>query len=233
MSYRVRQLTPANPPYSEGPEMDAIQDVLSKAFQSDFFTAVITGHDPTGTDTSHVGPFWKSTVIAGLLGGEVYVAETIDEKIIGCAVWFGPGRTMYDTEDQQKLSLGPLMASFNEELQNWWHVEFLPKYDSVVASALGGDDVKRNSWHLQTLGVDPEYHRQHVAKLLIEAVAEKAQVTQSSLCVECETETNVEVYTRLGFEIMPKGGDKNASKAIFTGVKGDNFPMWVMARGPQ
>ncbi|KAJ6484032.1 hypothetical protein C8R45DRAFT_829822 [Mycena sanguinolenta] len=143
-------------------------------------------------NTSHVGPFWKSTVIAGLLGGQVYVAETTgDKKIIGCAVWFGPGHTMYDTEDQQKLSLGPLMASFNEELQSWWHADFLPKYDSVVASALGSEDAKDNAWHLQTLAVDPEYQRRGAAKLLVEHVAEKAKLTQSSLCLECATKTNV------------------------------------------
>ncbi|KAF7376940.1 N-acetyltransferase domain-containing protein [Mycena sanguinolenta] len=210
--------------------MDAVQNVLGNAFKSDFSTAVVTGHDPTDTDTSHVGPFWKSTVIAGLLGGEVYVAETVDGEIVGCAVWFGPGHTMYDTEDQQKRSLGPLMASFNEELQHWWHTDFLPRYDSVVASALGGDDVKHNSWHLQTLGVDPAYQRRGAARLLIETVAEKAKITKSFLCLECSTETNVEVYRRLGFEVMPKG---DASKAMFTGIKGHSYLMWVMAREPQ
>ncbi|KAJ6484016.1 hypothetical protein C8R45DRAFT_999954 [Mycena sanguinolenta] len=229
MAFRVRQLVPAG--LSGGPEMDAIQNVLSNAFTSDLFTAVVTAHDPADTNTSHVGPFWKSTVIAGLLGGQVYVAETTgDKKIIGCAVWFGPGHTMYDTEDQQKLSLGPLMASFNEELTNWWHADFLPKYDSVVASALGGEDAKHNAWHLQTLAVDPEYQRRGVAKLLVEAVAEKAKLTQSSLCLECETETNIEVYRRLGFEVMPKA---DAAETIFTGVKGHSFPLWVMAREPK
>ncbi|KAJ7123610.1 hypothetical protein C8R44DRAFT_539186, partial [Mycena epipterygia] len=94
-------------------------------------------------DTSHIGLFWRTTVVAGLLGGEVYVAETVDtQKIIGCAVWFGPGHTMYDTEDQQKYSLLPLMTSFDGELQNWWH-------------AAVSDGTKHNSWHLQTLAVDP------------------------------------------------------------------------------
>ncbi|KAJ6554280.1 hypothetical protein B0H19DRAFT_948696, partial [Mycena capillaripes] len=98
-------------------------------------------------------------LIAGLLGGEVYVAETADTgKIIGCAVWFGPGHTMYDSEEQTH-SLGPLMASFDKELQAWWLATFLPKYDTFLTSVLG-EGTKHASWHLQTLAVDPAYQRQ-------------------------------------------------------------------------
>jgi hypothetical protein len=67
-------------------------------FLSDLFTAVVTGKRELGGSQELSGPFWKSTVIAGLLGGEVWVAETLTtpKKIVGCAVWFGPGRAMYD-----------------------------------------------------------------------------------------------------------------------------------------
>ncbi|KAJ7667266.1 hypothetical protein B0H17DRAFT_950489, partial [Mycena rosella] len=132
-----------------------------------------------------------STVVAGLLGGEVYVAETLDTgKIVGCAVWFGPGHTMYDSEDQQKYSLGPLMASFSPELRSWWLGTFLSQYDQFVTSTLG-EGKKHNSWHLQTLGVDPEYHRKGAARLLVDTIVRKAASTNTALCVECGTETNV------------------------------------------
>lgn len=36
-------------------------------------------------------------VVAGSLAGEVYVAKTTGtDRIIGAAVWFGPGREMFD-----------------------------------------------------------------------------------------------------------------------------------------
>ncbi|KAJ6602776.1 hypothetical protein DFH09DRAFT_828534, partial [Mycena vulgaris] len=128
-----------------------------------------------------------STVVAGLLGGEVYVAETNDaaKKIIGCAVWFGPGHTLYDTYEQQQHALGPLMASFDANLQKWWSEVFLPKYDTFVDSALGAD-VKHNSSHLQTLGVDPEYRQKGAATLLVNAVVEKASAIGAKMCVEVE-----------------------------------------------
>ncbi|KAJ7272926.1 hypothetical protein C8J57DRAFT_1715252 [Mycena rebaudengoi] len=230
--FRVRKLDrPAldNSDPGSMPEMTGIESALGKAFTGDQLTAVLTGHDPKDPDTSHIGPFWKSSAVAGLLGGEVYVAETNEapHKIIGCTVWFGPGHAMYDTEEQVKYSLEPIMSDFSEELQNWWHVDFIPQYNQFVTSALG-EGTKHNSWHLQALGVDPDYQRQGAAALLVNKVAEKAAPTKTLLCVECSTETNVEVYTKLGFEVMPKG--QRGGEETFTGIKGDSFPLWVMAR---
>jgi len=233
----VRQLhlsDPSNPVST--PEIGEVESVLSRAFTGDLLTAVVTGHDPKDPDISHIGPFWTSTIVAGLLGGEVYVAETVEapHKIVGCAVWFGPGHTMYDTEDQQKYSLGPLMASFNEELQTWWHSAFLPKYDTFVTSVLG-EGTKHNSWHLQTLAVDPAYQRKGAARLLVNTIVDKAKAAASggtqALCVECSTEPNIEVYTKLGFHLVPKdkGGIIEDCKVTYTGVKGDIVPMWVLA----
>ncbi|KAJ6529040.1 hypothetical protein DFH09DRAFT_156384 [Mycena vulgaris] len=59
---------------------------------------------------------FRSTALSGLLGGEVFVAEATDKppKIVGCAVWFRPGRKLYDSEDQRQLALQPLLALFSE-----------------------------------------------------------------------------------------------------------------------
>ncbi|KAJ7893039.1 hypothetical protein B0H13DRAFT_1719531, partial [Mycena leptocephala] len=232
-SFRVRKLDPSTALLTSDPgslpEIGDIETVLSKAFTGDLFTAVVTAHDPKGTETSHIGPFWVSTIVAGLIGGEVYVAETDDaqRKIVGCAVWFGPGHSMYDTQEQQKYVLGPLMASFSEELQHWWSGAFLPQYDSFLTSTLGAG-TKHNSWHLQTLAVDPQYQRQGAATALVNSVAEKARPTGGMLCVETAVETYVEVFTKMGFERMPKGKDLHACKDTFAGIKNDSFPLWVL-----
>ncbi|KAJ7471679.1 hypothetical protein B0H11DRAFT_2039523 [Mycena galericulata] len=234
-AFHVRKLDPATALRASEPgslpEMGAIESVLGKAFAGDVFTAVVTGHDPKADDMSYIGPFWGSTVVAGLLGGEVWVAETgnSEKKIIGCAVWFGPGHTMYDSEDQQKHVLGPLMAGFTDELKHWWLATFLPQYEVVLTSALG-EGTKHNSWHLQTLAVDPEYQRKGAARSLVNAIVEKASQTGSMLCVEVGNETNLEIYGKLGFVIMPKGKARDDSKAVYTGLDGNTFSMWVMAR---
>ena len=64
----------------------------------DVFTATVIGMQKVGSAKELIGPFWKATVLAALLTGEVYVAETLDtQKVVGCAVWFGPDHTMFAT----------------------------------------------------------------------------------------------------------------------------------------
>ncbi|KAJ7238569.1 hypothetical protein B0H12DRAFT_1237821 [Mycena haematopus] len=237
--FHVRKLDPStavdasNP--ASLPEMDAVLDVLTRAFTgesvADIFTAVATGHTVDDPDTSHNRLLNKSMVVAGLLGGEVYVAETTDtRKIVGCAVWFGPGRALYDTPEQRQYALQPLMASFDKELQDWWLNTFIPKYDSFVTSALG-EGTKLAAWHLQTLGVDPAYHRRGVGKLLVNTILEKTRSAQPypALCVEAATETNLKVYTNLGFHLMPRDNTGTDScKVTHTGVKGNITPHWAL-----
>ncbi|KAJ7652389.1 hypothetical protein DFH06DRAFT_1206014 [Mycena polygramma] len=219
------------------PEFHGIESVLTKAFAEDHFTAVVTGQafNAALTDTTRITALWMSTVVAGLLAGEVWIAETNESdtdktQIVGCAVWFGPGHTLYDTEEQQKYSLGPLMAHFDEQLQKWWGGVFLPKYTNFVNVALGPEEnVKHNSWHLQTLGVDPAFRQQGAARLLVDSIAEKGVM----MCAEVDTELHVEIFVRMGFDIMPKGkGGKDECCETYVGVDGESsFRMWVMARG--
>ncbi|KAJ7038956.1 hypothetical protein C8F04DRAFT_1255526 [Mycena alexandri] len=226
-AFSVRKLDPSTAVTASNPgslpEMDAIRGLY---YFLDLFTTVVTGHDPEDPGATHIGPFFGSTVVAALLGGEVYVAETTDtKKIIGCAVWFGPGHTLFDTPEQQQHALGPLMASFNKELQAWWLTTFLPKYDSFLASTLS-EGTKHAAWHLQTLAVDPEYQQKGAGRLLVNAIVDKAAPTKTALCVECSTETNIEVYTKMGFHLMPKDNSgPDSCKATYTGVKGHSVPI--------
>ncbi|CAK5274491.1 unnamed protein product [Mycena citricolor] len=106
-SYKIRKLI--NPFVGDAfnpasvPELPAIRQVLARAFSGAAFVAVATGHDPDDPDTSYVGPFYEASVIAALVGGgEVYIAETdeTEREIVGCAVWFGPGHSIYDSPAQ-------------------------------------------------------------------------------------------------------------------------------------
>jgi GNAT superfamily N-acetyltransferase len=90
--------------------------------------------------------------------------------------------------------------------------QFLPKIDMFVTSALG-PGTRHNSWHLQTLAVDPEYQRKGVATLLINTIADKASLTGTMLCLEAETERNVcAVQLILRFELINLWIDRNLHK---------------------
>ncbi len=68
--------------------------------------------------------------------------------------------------------------------------QFLPQYDAFNDATLG-PGVKHESWHLQTLGVDPAYQRKGAATQLIEVVHRKAAAQGQALVLECEEEFNV------------------------------------------
>ncbi|KAK7013815.1 N-acetyltransferase domain-containing protein [Favolaschia claudopus] len=230
--FRIRKIdpSPASGPseLKNLPEMRDIEKVLVQAFSEDTFAAVVTGHDPQipSTMNERLGAFFMSNVIAGLMGGEVYVAEALDTpEIIGCAVWFGPGRAMFDSEDQQEHALKPFMAALGSELEAWWIDYFLPAYDAFVDSVLG-EGTKLGSWHLQLLGVDPAYHRQGVARLLLETVIKRAPPIP--LVVETPAEIDIEIYTKLGFHLMPKGKDIQSAKSTYIGATGDVTALWVL-----
>ncbi|KAJ7123612.1 hypothetical protein C8R44DRAFT_670203 [Mycena epipterygia] len=232
-NFRVRKVEKPDAIHvSETPELEKIVDVLARAFSTDAFTAIVTGNSPDSPEANPLArPLCRSTAIAGLLGGEVYVAETMDTpaKIVGCALWFRPGRALYDSEDQVQFALKPLLALFNEDLQRWWD-GFIPQYENCVNSALG-EGSELNSWRLQTIAVDPDYQRQRVGTLLVNTVKEQAAATKTPLCVDCSEESNVDVYERLGFELMPKGkGGRDVCRKDFTGLNGDIFRIWVLSR---
>ncbi|KAJ7459409.1 hypothetical protein B0H11DRAFT_170831 [Mycena galericulata] len=227
--FRVRQLVPSTASDPKNiPEIGDVEGVLSRAFTNDLFTAVVTAHDPKDSDTKYIGPFWTSTIVAGLLRGEVWGRDrrhpSQDHRVCRM-VWTRPHHVRY------QYPLTPLMTGFNEELQTWWHSAFLPKYDAFVTSVLG-EGTEHNSWHLQTLPVDPKYQRTGAAKILVNTIIETAAATKTPLCVESSTEANNEVYTKLGFHIMPKDhkGGPDDCKIAYTGVKGDGVPTWVLAR---
>ncbi|KAF9008605.1 hypothetical protein BDZ89DRAFT_1078864 [Hymenopellis radicata] len=207
--------------------LKAAEEALAKAFADDLFTATVNGKKEAGGDTTYVGPFWTTTVLCGLLGGEVYVAETADEekKIVGCAVWFPPKHSMYDTKEEQDFVLGPLMSSFSPELQE-----------------CESPGVKHASWHLQTIGVDPAYQRKGAARQFIDTVHRKAAAQGESLVTECAKEINVRVDNALHFDLVLSKAKVGVVEKptthdyqdTFVGVNGYlEFPMWVLRRGPK
>ncbi|KAJ7894411.1 hypothetical protein B0H14DRAFT_2559195 [Mycena olivaceomarginata] len=187
------------------PDLGVIVDILFRAFSTDPFTAIVTGHQPYCTEPNPlVKILCRSSAVPGLLGGEVYVAEISDPKpeIVG---------------DQVQLTLQPLIASFSNELKQWWN-DFLPSYIKHTNIALGeGEELA--SWCLQKIAVNPKYQRKGVTTLLAGAGIKKAAITKTPLWVDCSEETNVEVYQRLGFELMPKRkGDLHGCRRDFTAI---------------
>ncbi|KAF8237728.1 hypothetical protein L208DRAFT_1375528 [Tricholoma matsutake] len=243
-TFRVRQIVASKEDKEsllklEGiPEISDIENILAAAFDEDVFTATVIGMEQVGSSRELIGPFWKSTVIAGLLAGEVYVAETPDtQKIVGCTVWFGPNHIMYGTKEEQEMVLGPLLGMLGKSVSDWWMTEFLPGYGRFTETAFG-QGKKHASWHLQTLAVHPDHQRRGAAKQLVEIITKKAASDKSMMVVECGTDINTEIYKRLGFKIMHEGtpitdlGMKDDYAETFKGIHALQCKLWAMGRNP-
>ncbi|KAH8809634.1 hypothetical protein DL96DRAFT_1821881 [Flagelloscypha sp. PMI_526] len=131
---------------------------------------------------------------AAFLDGEVWVAKAHeDHRIIGVAVWFGPGQKFIkkfgagsyhdhsadlSSVMNKKNAVGGIYFSADcpTRLANGGHI-----YDKGVDAILG-TDVRLNNWHLQLLGVHPNYQRKGVGTSLCEYIEAKAR-TQGVLTV--------------------------------------------------
>ncbi len=113
------------------------------------------------------------------------------------------------------------MGSFSDELGEWWEKQvwslcrykhraymwrqFLPQYDAMNDATLG-PGVKHESWHLQTLGMDPAYQRKGAATQLIETVYRKAAAQGQALVLECSEDFNVIGSLEDEYESMSSNG---------------------------
>ncbi|KAH8810456.1 hypothetical protein DL96DRAFT_1627241 [Flagelloscypha sp. PMI_526] len=111
---------------------------------------------------------------AGLLDGELWVAKTQEgNRIVGVAIWFGPGQLAIRTAEQkERCGWNTFLSKLSDKSRNWW-IYFMDSYEKAL-DAVHGPDVHLNNWHLQLLGVHPNYHRNGIAKKLCEHVEFKA-----------------------------------------------------------
>ncbi|KAH6911663.1 hypothetical protein BKA70DRAFT_1268269 [Coprinopsis sp. MPI-PUGE-AT-0042] len=183
-----------------GQDLLKASTTLALAFQNDQFTKVITGHN-----AEDYRRFLSSTLTASLLcGGEVYFAETRDQKVIGVAAWFGPGHSLRieSGPDRSGQGAGIYTGQFEPGLQNWWDTEFVPKRERLSNTRLG-EGVKLNNWNLQIIATRPDYQRRGVARSLVDFVEHKAVSGghPSKLVMETCFPVQVGIFKRLGWTV--------------------------------
>nr|GAT45332.1 predicted protein [Mycena chlorophos] len=227
---------PANPARTL-PEYASILSLLTRALDGDEFMAAASGRVVGDRDRSFYELFLMAPIVAQVLGGEIYIAETQDKRIVGISGWFGPGHSLCESEEEIKYALAPFMRSLSIEMQDWWQESFLPEWDRWFESALGSG-VKHNSWHLLTLAVDPDFQRRGIGRMLVDVVAEQARPHRTPLCVETTVERNLPFYENLGFKLLPRRPgrrtvDKETSRHVFVGIAEPEreLSMWLLVRG--
>ncbi|KAH8106608.1 hypothetical protein DFH11DRAFT_1732688 [Phellopilus nigrolimitatus] len=207
-------------------DVEAATTVLTDAFKDDTFTNfLINGHKSLLADLQ------RAQVKAALIGGEVYVAETEADGIIGVAVWFGPGTELLGSEGQAEAGFNQFMAdlgSKDPDMPAWWMGYFMPTYDVFMSERLGDPKYKYTGWHLQLFGVLLHYRRRGVGTALIRRTEEEGRKNPGTkskhLTVKTETEGACAFYKSVGF--VEKGETVIESEKKLN----DTVPMWCFAK---
>lgn len=176
-------------------EIERMVDVLDAAFGFNYF-----GHSLPGKDIERSRGMLRSHITAALVdpGGELYVAKTGNE-VVGVATWHGPGSGYLSTAEQRAAGWDQMFAKLDQAQQEWWGY-FLPLYDEYTTGALG-EGTKLASFHLQVLGVHPDYQRQGIGSSLVKTGEDKAKAQGVCSCIETILDVAVPFYRACGYEI--------------------------------
>ncbi|TCD66339.1 hypothetical protein EIP91_001443 [Steccherinum ochraceum] len=177
-------------------ELEATAQVAVAAFHGDEFTKCCLGGN---WDLSPAEQ--RALINAQQIGGENWVACDGD-KIVAFAGWYGPGRTLFDSPEQEAAGWNEFVEQMPARLHAWWMDEFLPQYDATVDEALG-QGIKQSIWHLQLLATHPDYQRRGIGEALVKHKERLiAQAGDCSLmCLESEDFKNCELYKKWGWDV--------------------------------
>ncbi len=99
----------------------------------------------------------------------------------------------------------------------WRFLKLGPAFDAARAKHMGD----RPHWYLHLLGVRPEAQGKGLSRAVLRPMFDAADRERAPIFLETATETNVTIYTRMGFELLG-----------FTELPG-GIPNWEMAREPR
>ncbi|TEB29741.1 hypothetical protein FA13DRAFT_1815143 [Coprinellus micaceus] len=192
-------------------DIDRVTRSMMTVFQDDpsDITGVLVGGDLS---------LWplqiRSTVASAAIAGIVHIAyaspqpqasrnpsaRADPEEILGVALSFGPGQGLNVTEEQKVAGWNAFLQAVPEGARSWWVDYYGPLRSTGAKESFGNDYVDR-ALKLSLFGVLPSYRGMGVGKALFLAVEAEAKARKCSIVLQTETELNVKIYTRLGFEV--------------------------------
>jgi ribosomal protein S18 acetylase RimI-like enzyme len=125
--------------------------------------------------------------------GEVYASSG---KLEGVSAWLPPGKAPFG--GLQIIRTVPLSVLFRFGRQGASRMWAYGRYVDNLHRKL----VPYPHWYLQIIGVDPAYHGQRFSSQLIRPMLERINREHLSCFLETNTEKNVAIYRRFGFEVV-------------------------------
>lgn len=144
--------------------------------------------------------------------GEAYATS---EKLEGVAGWLPPGKAPFGS--WQMIRSVPLSVLFRFGRQGAGRLQAYGRFVDKLHRKL----VPYPHWYLQIIGVAPAYQEQGFSSRLIRPVLERIDRERMPCFLETNTEKNVAIYRRFGFEVISE--DK---------IPGTEVTSFAMLRSP-
>jgi len=125
--------------------------------------------------------------------GKVYASS---KKLEGVSAWLPPGKAPFGS--WQIIRSVPLSVLFKFGRQGASRMQAYGKYVDNLHRKL----VPYPHWCLQIIGVDPAYQRQGFSSRLVRPILERIDREQMPCFVETNSEKNMIIYQRFGFEVI-------------------------------
>ncbi|KAJ6570245.1 hypothetical protein DFH09DRAFT_425465 [Mycena vulgaris] len=174
---------------------------MSRAYIAELATNSMVGGDESLKD-----PILRTMILAGELAGEVYLAtDTTTDRVVALAVWFPPGKSLFDSEEQRALGFDDFMKKLSPDTKAFWDTVFVPVVDKFLAEIVGPNGT-RDSQYLDLLATDPLYQKKGIATILLKMVHDRfPDDNMRPLFAHCATnESNARYYESCGYSVEGK-----------------------------
>ncbi|KAI9566721.1 hypothetical protein HD554DRAFT_2114559 [Boletus coccyginus] len=156
----------------------------------------------TGGKLELIPDLFRSMTLACLIDGECYIAtEVATQKIVGTALWFPPGKHLWETEEiRESTGLNVFLDKLDQAAKEWW----INEYQAEVGKFLDenyGPETAQESWWLNNIAVLPGYQGNGIGSSLCQRVLDKAASNEAVGCCT-DTEENVDFYKSLRFKVI-------------------------------
>ena len=172
-------------------DRDAGAAVLGRAFTE---YELFRHYFPDKTERRAVADTFSFILLSvSLKYGEVYASS---EKLEGVAAWLPPGKATFGV--WQIIRSVPLSILFRFARLGASRLQAYGRYVDKMHRKL----VPYPHWYLQVIGVDPAYHGQGFSSRLVRPVLQRIDRERMPCFLDTNTEKNVAIYRRFGFEVI-------------------------------
>ncbi|KAJ7284605.1 hypothetical protein C8J57DRAFT_697772 [Mycena rebaudengoi] len=177
-----------------------IDEAVGVALRANFGELATTSM--TGGDETLKGELFRAMIRAANIAGEIYLAtDPSSNKIVAFTLWFPPGTSLFDSEEQRALGFDDFMNKISPETKAFWENANIPLVEEFLTGTIGPNGV-RDSQYCNLLATDPEFQRRGIATMLLKTIYDKfnENETRPMLALCAANHHNARFYESCGYK---------------------------------